>query len=92
MMKKSLAVLALSIAAPLLAYDTNLAWVYDASSRPAEAVVTGTGASASGVDARAVVYAEPESPLAEMEARPWFAVGFATWLELTPFGLGLMFK
>ena len=87
--KMTLAALALFIAAPLLAYDMNPAWVYDTSSRPAETVVTGTASSESGVDARVAVFAEPVSPLSELEARPWLCAGFATWLDLSPFGFAM---
>ena len=84
--RHALMALAVAMAAPLLAYDTNLAWVYDTSSRPVEMVATGTVSNASGVDARVAFSAETATPLAELEARPWFSIGFATWMDLSPFG------
>lgn len=86
----ALMALAAMIAAPILAYDTNLAWVYDTSSRPVETVATGTASNASGVDARVSVTSESASPLVELEARPWFSIGFVTWLDLSPFGFMLL--
>lgn len=73
-MKRTAIVLAVvAVLGSASAYDDNLAWVYDTSGRPADAVSVQAADMSGGVDARAnVAVALEASPSgATLESRGW---------------------